>query len=397
MAATAILACPAYIRNLRAAPPPLKLGFIAPLTGPFGAEAQDQVRGAAIAVSEFNAAGGLAGRLAELVVRDDKLNPGEAATRTLELVEKERIDALVGGLGASVQLAINNITRERKVLFSSIGQSDAINEAKDFSPLTFHEALTPHMSVGAVARHAFANLGKRAALLTADYAFGNEAARAVNRVAKETGAEILADIRHPLGQTDYSTVMPRIESLKPDVLFLLNFGRDQMISAKQTGDFGLRRSMRVVAPVLAFYARVAGGPDAYDGIVGSSPYYWRLEETVPSARAFNDRFRAANAGADPSDYAAVAYSGARTVLSAMTAAGTSAADKVAEALRALKYDHYKGPQLYRTCDQQSVQRVFLLESKRDGATPQDVFTIIGGEGPDEAMLRSCEELGHAKG
>ena len=65
-----------------------------PLTGPYGTEAQDQVRCAQLAVAEFNEAGGLNGQKAELLVRDDKLDPGEAATRTLELIERDKVDLL---------------------------------------------------------------------------------------------------------------------------------------------------------------------------------------------------------------------------------------------------------------------------------------------------------------
>ena len=48
---------------------PIKVGFPTPLTGPFGTEAQDQVRCAEIAIKEFNESGGLNGRMAELLVR----------------------------------------------------------------------------------------------------------------------------------------------------------------------------------------------------------------------------------------------------------------------------------------------------------------------------------------
>ncbi|MGE0340678.1 MAG: ABC transporter substrate-binding protein, partial [Xanthobacteraceae bacterium] len=85
----------------------IRIGFPSPLTGPFGAEARDQVRSAELAVKQFNAAGGLNGRKAELLVRDDKLNAGEAATRTLELIEKDRVHAVVGALSSAVQLAVN--------------------------------------------------------------------------------------------------------------------------------------------------------------------------------------------------------------------------------------------------------------------------------------------------
>src|SRR3954449_4151517 len=145
---------PFAINIVRAQEAKIKVGFPVPLTGPYGAEAEDQVRAAQVAIAEFNEGGGLNGRMAELLVRDDKLNPGEAATRTLELIENDKVNFVVGSLSASVQLAINNITKERKIIFNSISQSDAINESKDFSRYTFHEALNPHLTAGAVGRYA---------------------------------------------------------------------------------------------------------------------------------------------------------------------------------------------------------------------------------------------------
>src|SRR3954447_22336743 len=140
-AGAALAASPFRINLLQAQESTIKIGFPVPLTGPYGAEAQDQVRAAEVAIAEFNEGGGFNGRKAELLVRDDKLNPGEAATRTLELIEKDKASFIVGSLSAAVQLAINNVTKERGVIFNSISQSDTINEASDFSKYTFHEAL----------------------------------------------------------------------------------------------------------------------------------------------------------------------------------------------------------------------------------------------------------------
>ena len=61
----------------------------------------------------------------------------------------------------------------------------------------------------------------------------------------------------------------------------------------------------------------------------------------------------------------------------------------------MKYDWYKGPQHYRKCDHQSVQSVILVESKSKNMKDKyDVFSVLATEKPDEAQLRSCEELGH---
>jgi branched-chain amino acid transport system substrate-binding protein len=346
------------------------------------------VRAGQLAVAQFNEAGGLNGRKAELVVRDDKLNPGEAATRTLELVEKEKVNFVVGSLSAAVQLAINNVTKERGVIFNSISQSDAINEAADFSRFTFHEALNPHMTSGAVGRYAFEKFGKKVAFLTADYAYGHEMVRGFLEVGKAFNIENLGDIRHPLGTSDFSTLLPRIQALKPDILCVSNFGRDQQIVLKQATDFGVKKTIQIIAPLLSHASRVAAGPQAFDGVIGGCSVYWGIEVTYASASKMYD-------GKLPSDYGALGYGGVRSVLEAVRNAGSVETDKVIAAMEALKYDYYKGPQYYRKCDHQSVQSVLVIKSKSTNMkNDSDVFEVISTDEPNEANLRTCAELGH---
>jgi branched-chain amino acid transport system substrate-binding protein len=373
----------------------IRIGFPVPLTGAFSAEAQDQVRAAQLAIADFNNAGGFGGRKAELIVRDDKLSPGEAATRTLELIEKEKVHFIVGSLSAATQLSINAVARDRKILFNSISQSDAINEAKDWGFQTFHEALNPHLTAGAVGRYAFPKFGKRVVYLTADYAYGHEMVRGFERVGKPMGVTTMADIRHPLGTSDYSAFLPRIQSLNPDILVLCNFGRDLVNSAKQVTDFGLKAKTKVITPVLLYTARQAGGPEAFEGILGGTSYYWGMEDTIPSAKVFNDKFRKAYGGTVPSDYGALGYAGVRSVLQAVLNAKSTDSQAVAVALRQLKYDWYKGEEYYRKCDHQAVQSVVIVESKSKGMKDKyDVFKVLSIEKADSANLRSCEELGH---
>jgi branched-chain amino acid transport system substrate-binding protein len=230
--------------------------------------------------------------------------------------------------------------------------------------------------------------------LTADYAYGHEMVRGFQTAGKALGAEMLADIRHPIATTDFSTLLPRIQALKPDILCLCNFGRDQQIAVKQATDFGLKRTTKIITPILLYTARVAGGASAFEGVVGGTSYYWGLEDKVASAKAFNDRFRKLNGGAVPTDYGSMAYGGIKTVLTAVKNAGTVETEKVVDAMEALKYDFYKGPQYYRKCDHQSVQSVFIIESKSKGSSPEDVFSVISTDETNEANLRTCSELGH---
>ncbi|MBL8571143.1 MAG: ABC transporter substrate-binding protein [Phreatobacter sp.] len=393
MGAGASLVAAPWVANAQGADT-VRIGFPTPLTGPFAAEARDQVRSAELAVKLINDKGGVAGRKVELLVRDDKLNAGEAATRTLELIEKDKAHAIVGALSSAVQLAVNEVTRARGVIYVSISQSDTINEVKDFSRFTFHEALNPHMTTAAVAKHTFKR-GSKVAYLVADYAYGHEMLRGFKRAQAALGAESVGEILHPFGAPDYSTFMPRLRAMRPDILCIANFGRDQANSIKQAVDFGMNRNARIVVPVLLHNQRLAIGPDAFAGVVGGANYYWGLEQSIPSAKAFNDAFRAAHGGAVPTDYGAYGFTGVYSLLLAMQAAGGTDTDKVIAALEELKYDVAKGAQSYRKCDHQSMQSVLVLESKKraDMKGDADLFNVLATEPASEAMLRTCSELG----
>jgi branched-chain amino acid transport system substrate-binding protein len=379
---------------LRAQSETIRIGFPTPLTGPFAAEARDQMKCAALAVKQFNDKGGINGRKIELLVRDDKLNGGEAATRTLELIESDKVHAVVGALSSAVQLAVNEVTRARGVIYVSISQSDTINEVKDFSKYTFHEALNPHMTTAAVARYSFKK-GAKVAHLVADYAYGHEMLRGFKRAQAALGAEHAGEILHPFGAADYSTFMPRLRSMRPDILCISNFGRDQANAIKQAVDFGLKQQMKIVVPVILHNQRLAVGPDAYEGVVGGANYYWGLESQVPSAKTFNDSYRDGNRSAIPTDYGAYGYTGVYSLLLAMQAVGGTDTEKVITELEGLKYDVAKGQQYYRKCDHQSVQSVLVLESKKASAMKgeTDFFDIVANEPASADALRSCAELG----
>jgi branched-chain amino acid transport system substrate-binding protein len=390
--AMAALATP-FIRAQAAAP--IRIGFPIPLTGPYEQEALDMLRGAHVAVTLFNEQGGLHGRPAELLMRDDELNPARATEVTRALIANDHVDFVTGGLSASVQLAINKVTKAARVVFNSISQSDAIVAAPDWSPYTFHEAMTPHATSQAVGRYVFSRYNKRVAFLAADYAYGAEMVRGFEAAGRPYGIEVVATERHPLGAADFAPFLARIAAAKPDVLVFCNFGDDQQLSVQQAGWLGMKKSMLFVAPILVFAARLEAGSDAYEGMLGGTSYYWRLEDTVPSAATFNRKFRALNEGRVPSDYGALGYAGVMTVLTAARAANSVASDKLIAAMSGMKYDLYKGPEHYRTCDHQAVQSMLIIDSRNTAeANDMDVFNIVQVDPPDEALFASCAALGH---
>lgn len=390
--AAAAIAAP-FVRAQAAAP--IRIGFPIPLTGPYEEEALDMLRGAHTAVAMFNEGGGLHGRPAELLMRDDELSPVKAAEVTRALIANDRVDFVTGGLSASVQLAINKVTKAARVVFNSISQSDAIVAAPDWSPYTFHEALTPHTTSQAVGRYVFSRYNKRVAFLAADYAYGTEMVSGFQAVGRQFNIEVVATVRHPVGLTDFSPHLEQIVAAKPDVLVFCNFGDDQEFSVQQASWLGLKKSMLFVAPILVFSARVDAGSEAYEGMLGGASYYWRLEDSIPTAAAFNRKFRALTEGRVPSDYGALGFAGVMTVLTAARTAGSIASAKVIEAMREMKYDLYKGSERYRACDHQAVQSVLIMSNRvTDKPNDLDVFNIVEVQPPDEAQLASCASLGH---
>ena len=116
------------------------------------------------------------------------------------------------------------------------------------------------MTSGAVARYAIPKFGKRVVFFTPDYAYGHEMLRGFQRAGKDMGMETLADLRYPLGTSDYTSFFPRVQSLKPDILCMINFGRDLVNAAKQAYDFGITKQVKIVTPVLGSFER-RGMPD----------------------------------------------------------------------------------------------------------------------------------------
>src|SRR3989442_15717984 len=101
--------------DLAAQSTPVKIGLAAAMSGGSAASGEAIRRGMQIAIDEINATGGvLGGRKLELVVRDDEGNPQKGVTIARELVEREKVVAVFGGLHTTVGLAQVPVWHELK-------------------------------------------------------------------------------------------------------------------------------------------------------------------------------------------------------------------------------------------------------------------------------------------
>jgi branched-chain amino acid transport system substrate-binding protein len=375
---------------------PLRIGFPSPLTGPFAALADDQKRGAELAVDELNAKGGILGRKVEVLIRDDQLKPAVGAQRTQELIEKDKCSFIIGGLAAHVQMAINEQTKKSKVLFISVSQSDEISAKPDTSPLTFHEALNPTITSRAMGLWITQNLGKKWWIIYADYAWGKQNNAVLQGVLKKQGGTVVGATPYPLGNPEFSAHLPKIMAAKPEVLVHVTPGADDIAFLKQAISFGMKKEMKFAKPLHWIPQAKEGGPDLYNDVYGAINFYWELAESNPSAKRYVEAYRK-KFNAPPGDYGAYAYSAIMEAARGSELAKSTDSTAVAEALRKNnEYDHYKGKQWWRRCDNKSFQDLWIVKG-RDKLKGGEwgLLEVVSRIPANEELDRTCAEKGLA--
>ncbi|GAB3477011.1 ABC transporter substrate-binding protein [Marinomonas epiphytica] len=113
---------------------PIKIGLVAALSGQSAKSGEAITRGLSIAIDEVNAKGGVLGRPLELVRRDDESNPSKGLLAARELVQKEKVAVLFGGLDTPVSMAIVPLANQMKFPFMGVwaaGTPITQNGAKD--------------------------------------------------------------------------------------------------------------------------------------------------------------------------------------------------------------------------------------------------------------------------
>src|SRR6188768_1565134 len=98
----------------------VKLGLVAAMSGQSAKSGEAIVRGLSLAIDEINAKGGLLGKKVELLVRDDESNPAKGVVAARELVQREKVAALFGGLDTPVSIAIVPFMNGAKVPFMGV-------------------------------------------------------------------------------------------------------------------------------------------------------------------------------------------------------------------------------------------------------------------------------------
>ena len=98
----------------------IKFGLVAAMSGQSAKSGEAIMRGLSLAMDEINANGGVLGKKLELVVRDDESNPAKGVVAARELVQREKVAVLFGGLDTPVSMAIVPFANQSKVPFMGV-------------------------------------------------------------------------------------------------------------------------------------------------------------------------------------------------------------------------------------------------------------------------------------
>ncbi len=377
---------------------PIKLGFTCGFTGPYTAIVENQLKGALLAVEEINTEGGIDGHSVQFLAKDDQMTPEMAQMMMEEFIE-EKTDIIVGSISASAQLVTNRMAKLNKIPFISVSQSNAITTADQLGPYTFHEGLSPHMLAQLLGRWGVEHLGKRWVILIADYQWGYEIQTSMENVVKRYGGDVLKVIKVPFGAgvEDFSKHIDEILQLEPDVLSVTNLGWDQANFIIAANARGLKKEMSILHTISEITIVDMLSLDELVGMYFGVNFYWGLEDIIPSAKVFVDKFRSRFNGELPTGYAGYAYSGTKEVLTALKQVGEFPLnyDKMAQFLEGRSYDNYKGRQWWRPCDHQSFQDLYVLRFKgqEESTEHYDIGEIISTISWDLDIERTCEGLG----
>src|SRR3989442_544830 len=216
-------------------------------------------------------------------------------------------------------------------------------------------------------------------------------------LAEQNGETIVGTPPYPLGNAEFSAHLPKIQAAKPEAIYSVTPGADNIAFLKQYASFGMKKTTPVVQPLLWLPQLKEGGAEVYADIYGGTNFYWELADTVPQAKRYNDAHQK-RFGMPAGDYGAYAYSGVMEVARGIELTKSTEPKVVADALRASReYDHYKGKQWWRACDGKSFQDMWILKGRQPGKTRGEwgIVEVVARIPANEELDRSCAENGLA--
>ncbi|MES2191146.1 MAG: ABC transporter substrate-binding protein [Pseudomonadota bacterium] len=280
----------------------VRVGFMLPYTGTFAQLGVAIENGFRMAINEQG--GKLGGREIEYFKVDDESEPSKGIENATKLVQRDKVDVLVGTVHSGVQMGIQKVARDSGVL--SLIPNAGVHAATRAlcAPNVFRTSFTNSQPTRALGKAMYDRGAKTAVWITWKYAAGDEAYEGFKEGYLAAGGKIIKELGLPFPNVEFQALLTEIAALKPDAVacFFAGGGAAKFIrdyaAAGLKGKIPLYGSGFLTEGVLD-----AAGPAA-DGIVTTMHY----SDSLPTVR--NGQFRLAYAKAfklQPDVYAVQGY------------------------------------------------------------------------------------------
>ena len=194
----------------------LRVGLMLPYTGTFGQLGVAIENGMRLAISEQG--GKLGGREIEWFKVDDESEPAKAIENANKLVQRDKVDVLVGTVHSGVQLGIHKVARESGVLNLIPNAGVHIATRQQCAPNVFRTSFSnsqPTMALGEV----MVKRGhKKAVWITWKYAAGDEAFEGFKESYTKAGGTIVKELGLPFPNVEFQALLTEIAAIKPDAV-----------------------------------------------------------------------------------------------------------------------------------------------------------------------------------
>jgi branched-chain amino acid transport system substrate-binding protein len=362
----------------------VKVGVLNDISGIFqDTNGMGSVEAARMAADDF--AGGGKNIKVEVVFADHQNKADVGSSIVRRWLDLEHVDAIVDVPNSSVGLAINALIRNSRATFLASSTASADLTGKECSPNTV-QWVNDTWAVGHATSAAMMKRGGDSwYFVTVDYALGKGIEAEATDYINSHNGKVLGASRHPLGTSDFSSLLLQAQSSKAKVIGLANAGGDTINAVKQAGEFGIRESGQSLVAFLVFLNDIhAMGLPVAKGLQLTEAFYWDMNDET---RAWAKRFTERTGGKYPSANQAGVYAATSAYLKAVAATGSDdAKDAVPQMKKAPFHDPLFGDMQIRP-DGRGVHAIYLFEVKKpeESKYAYDYYKLIDTVPADQAF------------
>ncbi len=314
---------------------PVKIGFVAELSGPQAVLGQDQYD-AFMMVVERN--GGKLGGVPVQILREDSQSKPEVASQIVQkLIEKENVPIITGLTASNIAMAVHRPITEKKVFLISSNAGPSPLAGPACSPYQFVLSFQTDQVAEAVGKYAQDKAYKRAYLMAPNYQAGKDLVTGFKRYYK---GQVIDEVFTPLNQIDFSVELAQLAAAKPDVVYVFYPGALGISFLRQYQQAGLLRSVPLLSAGIVD-GTLASLKELALGVVMSAP--WAPDINTPENRRFVAEYEAKYNRA-PTMFSGHSYDAAMLLDSAIAKVNGDVSNKEAlmAALKAADFKSVRG-------------------------------------------------------